>query len=127
MPTIVSLDRTLIDDSAFTLNCTSTSSPATTVIWSKNSRILTTNETYRMTQILRDGSSSTYDNFLTILSSPSDLLGTYRCTVVNSLGSSNYPITIQGLSTVYSLLCSNMQPYISQPACSLVICLWRAL
>ena len=108
MPTIVSLDPSPIDESAFTLNCTSTSSPATTVIWSKNSRLLTTNETYQMTQILQDGSSSTYDNLLTILSSPTDLLGTYRCTVVNSLGSSNYPITIQGMP----ILCSStMQLY----------------
>lgn len=73
---------------AFTLNCTSTGSPATTVVWTKDSHVLSQVEDSVATQILRDGVNATYDNLLTVHSGPANLTGVYGCTVINSVGSS---------------------------------------
>lgn len=81
--------------STFTLNCTSIGSPATTVIWTKNGIILSDTTTY---QILRDGSTATYDTLLNIeADDPDDLVGTYACNALNSAGQSNVEtLSIQG-------------------------------
>lgn len=94
-PSVTSLGLTNSDNtSTFVLNCTSVGSPATTVIWTKDSEILSD---FSVHQILRDGSTSTYDTFLTADSSPDELVGTYTCSVLNSAGQSNgQSTTIQG-------------------------------
>ena len=93
--------------SEFTLNCTSTDSPATTVIWTKDNEMLSDSDAY---QILRDGSTATYDNFLTIDATPDELVGTYACSVLNSAGQSNVEsVNIQGkLFNCYSEDLDNM-------------------
>ena len=96
--------------SVFTLNCTSTDSPATTVIWTKDGSVLSADSGY---QVLRDGSTSTYDTLLTMDSSPDELVGTYTCSVLNSAGQSNAEsVTVQGrcssLMTLHNFtLCSH--------------------
>ena len=96
-PSVTSLG--LIDSgntSVFTLNCTSTDSPATTVIWTKGGEVLSEDAVY---QILRDRETSTYDNFLVINNStPDELVDIYTCSVLNSVGISNMEsVNIQGM------------------------------
>ena len=84
------------NSSVFTLNCTSTGSPASIVIWTKDGQVLSDNAVY---QILRDGSAATYDTLLNIDTTPDQLIGTYTCGVLNSAGQSNVEsVTIQGMS-----------------------------
>lgn len=69
-------------------------SPATSVVWMKDGEVLSGYDGY---QILRDGTTATYDTFLTIASSPGELAGTYSCSVFNSAGQSNMEsVSIQG-------------------------------
>lgn len=93
MPSITPLE--LVNSSIFTLNCSSQVTPATFVIWRKDNQVISeaTEE-----QILRDGASSTYDNLISIDSTPNDIIGTYTCSVLNSAGQSNAEsLTIQGM------------------------------
>ena len=76
------------------MNCTSSSSPALNVIWRKDGASLA-NSSYTVSQVLRDGVSATYDNFLNINAAPSDLVGSYSCTVQDSLGRNSQTTTIQ--------------------------------
>ena len=93
-PTISSLSVVISNNSLFTLECTSTGSPATTVIWTKDGNLLSTDLTY---QILRDGVAATYDNYIEIDADLSNLPGAYSCSVLNSAGLSNAAaVTIQG-------------------------------
>ena len=82
------------DTSTFTLNCTSTDSPATTVLWTKDGEVLSDDAEY---QILRDGATATYDTLLSVDSTPEELVGAYTCSVLNSAGQSNVAsVNIQG-------------------------------
>lgn len=91
VPTISSLSIAYLNSSVFTLNCTSMDSPATTVIWTKDSELLSD---YPLYQILRDGVTATYDSFVEITA---DLDGTYSCSVLNSAGlSSAASLSVQG-------------------------------
>ena len=69
--------------------------------------MLSDTDTY---QILRDGSTATYDNFLIIDATPDELVGTYACSVLNSAGQSNVEsVNIQGkLFNCYSEDLDNM-------------------
>ena len=90
-PTVSSLSVANLNSSVFTLNCTSMDSPATTVIWTKDSELLSD---YPLYQILRDGVTATYDSFVEI---NADLDGTYSCSVLNSAGlSSAASLSVQG-------------------------------
>jgi hypothetical protein len=71
----------------FTLNCTSSGSPATTVSWRKDGVLLTEGNTYHMTQLLHSGTSSTYFNLLEVNAGPYAVVGNYSCEVSNRLGS----------------------------------------
>lgn len=87
MPIITSLSvKESNNTSVFTLNCTSTDSPATTVIWTKDGEVLSNYATY---QIMRDGSSAAYDTLLDIQANVDDIIGTYTCSVLNSAGQSS--------------------------------------
>lgn len=93
-PTVSSLAVANINSSVFTLNCTSTDSPATTVVWSKDSELLSD---YALYQILRDGVTTTYDNLVQINTDLDRLVGTYSCSVLNSAGLSNVvSLNVQG-------------------------------
>lgn len=82
--------------STFTLKCTSTNSPATTVILTKDGSIT---EDYSLYQILKDRSLATYDSYFSINAAIDELAGTYSCSVINSAGSSNVGVvTVQGMA-----------------------------
>lgn len=93
----MTLQQAQSGSSTFTLKCTSTGSPPTIVIWMKDGTLLENNGIYQMFQILRNGTTATYDNYLLVNSTSSTLPGTYSCTIANLLGTSTTDIlTIQG-------------------------------
>ena len=93
---VVSLQRTTGHSPNFTLNCTSTGSPATTVIWRKDEMVLSNGGQYEMTQTLQDGVTATYKNILAVSGTPSALLGVYSCSILNEIGTATRNITING-------------------------------
>ena len=68
---------------AFTLTCTSTGGPATTVSWRRDDEILTDNIT---SQVLIDATTATYTHTLTVTGR---LVGEYECNVSNNKPSSS--------------------------------------
>ena len=104
LPQISSLQLVSDSNSALTLNCTSTGSPAITVVWRKDGHFLTNFSTYATSQIMRDGLSSTYDNLLDIKAEPSELAGTYSCIIHDSLGHNSELATIQVKGIIISKL-----------------------
>ena len=85
--TITSLGRSGGVNSIFSLTCTSTGSPATTVTWSRNGILLpTTSTTYSMTTDLVNGESSLYENTLQVQGAPDSVTGEYSCSISNVLG-----------------------------------------
>ena len=71
----------------FTLTCTSTGGPATTVSWRSNNSTVTEDSAHRITsQILTDAENATYTNTLTVTGR---LVGEYQCTVSNNKPSSS--------------------------------------
>ena len=92
---IDSLERN--DASTFTLNCTTSGSPPTTVTWLKEGSILSNDETFQTTQILHDGTTSTYSNLLMVDSGPIGVIGTYLCRVSNDISQdTEATITLMG-------------------------------
>ena len=87
-PVVVSLKEADSDYSerVFVLNCTSSSSPATNVYWTKNNVLIPNNATYRTVLQLLDRQSSKYSSLLHITATTDDLLGTYSCLVQNIFG-----------------------------------------
>ena len=72
-----------------TMDCISTSSPATRVTWMKDGQPLTIDGSsqYSFSQTLTGRSTSTYLNVLSISETVQRVAGTYTCTVSNDLGS----------------------------------------
>ena len=69
------------DPPVFTLTCTSTGGPATTVSWRKDGTLLTESSSYSITsQILLDAETATYTHTLTVTGR---LVGEYQCSVSN--------------------------------------------
>ena len=87
-PTIAALTVQQTSSSSFTLTCTSTGSPATTVTWRRNGQLLTIDgNTFEMTQTVTNRAASTYENVLIIDQPQANFAGnTVTCTVENSLG-----------------------------------------
>lgn len=53
---------------------------------------------YNVYQILRDGTTATYNSLLNIETTPNELVGIYTCSVLNSAGQSNVEqVIIQGM------------------------------
>ncbi len=95
-PVVTSLQQTA-STSQFTLTCTSTTSPATTVVWTKDGTDLTMDGApYQHSQVVTDRSSSTYKNILTSAEDPDSGFGNYTCTVSNRFGSSIRSAVIGG-------------------------------
>ena len=66
----------------FTLTCTSTGGPATTVSWRRDGTMLSDNSTYNITsQILTDAETANYTHTLTVTGR---LVGDYECSVSNN-------------------------------------------
>ena len=91
-----SLDKTSDYGSVFTLKCVSSGSPATSVHWRKDGKLLEQSDTYQMTQILQNGATSTYYSLLTVNSGPYALIGDYSCEVANSIGVAMINISVEG-------------------------------
>ena len=71
----------------FTLNCTSTGGPATTVSWTVNNSAVTEDSAHDITsQILTDAEMATYTHTLTVTGR---LVGEYECNVSNNKPSSS--------------------------------------
>ena len=76
-----------LEPDSFTLTCTTTGSPATTVTWMKDGSPLDIDgTTYSMEQNVTVRANSTYDSVLTINDGNRNDLGTYSCEVQNALG-----------------------------------------
>ena len=86
------------DRTSQTITCTSTGGPATDVTWSKdNVNIrLTMGGLYEHSQIIINTTSATYENRLRIVDKSSEAAGNYTCQVINSRGSVNSSLYIQG-------------------------------
>ena len=85
----------------FTLNCSSSGSAATEVSWSVDNRPLDLDTrdqpAYNTFQLLRDGTTSTYDNLLvTLLSDVDEYSGQYGCSVRNGFGSVSQEANFSG-------------------------------
>ena len=84
------------DDQSRTLTCTSTGGPATTVTWRRDGVVITLNDTHQQTKSVVDPVDGTYQTVLTINQSVRWIVGTYRCTVKNSEGSSSKTVVLPG-------------------------------
>ena len=74
-----------IDPPVFTLTCTSTGGPATTVTWMRDGTQLSDNAQHDFSQVVTDAESATYDNKLTVTGRNTGRnTGQYRCAVSNS-------------------------------------------
>ena len=79
----------------FTLTCTSTGGPATTVTWTVNNRIVTEDSAHHITsQILTDPETATYNHTLAVTGR---LLGEYECTVSNIRTSDSKRLGVVGM------------------------------
>ena len=86
------------DRTSQTITCTSTGGPATDVAWSKDSVNirLTMGDLYEHSQIIINTTSATYENRLRIVDKSSEAAGNYTCEVINSRGSMDGSLYIQG-------------------------------
>ena len=71
------------NDTEVVFNCSSSGSPATNVVWSRNGELIDEDNQHQMEQILRNRQMVVYDNLLKISANLIDS-GTYRCRVNNS-------------------------------------------
>ena len=78
----------------FTLTCTSTGGPATTVSWTVNNHTVTEDENHHITsQILIDTVNATYNHTLAVTGR---LEGNYKCRVSNNKSSATGNLTVVG-------------------------------
>ena len=79
----------------FTLTCTSTGGPATTVSWTVNNHTVTEDNNHHITsQILTDPETATYNHTLTVTGR---LVGWYECSISNTKSSSNRSLMVVGM------------------------------
>ena len=98
-PIISKMEYSAVGDGTYSIICTTTGSPPTTVSWMRNGDELTTSVgagRYTSSQTVIDRPSSTYDNVLTIKGSYEDAVGDYSCDISNSLGATSANKTING-------------------------------
>ena len=85
----------------FTLTCTSTSSPPTSLQWRRNgnevSNEVSNGDTYSAWQVLVNGLNSSYDSVLRVVGSQT---GQYQCEVSNTRGSDVDSVMVQGECSV---------------------------
>ena len=86
----------------FTLTCTSTGGPATTVSWTVNNHTVTEDSAHNITsQILTDPESATYTHTLTVTGR---LEGRYECRVSNRESSASGYLMVVGMYIVVCML-----------------------
>lgn len=84
-------------NSLISLICTSATSPATSVLWTKDGTVLSMDGSpYHLTQVVTDRRTSTYNNMLTLAGDLERIEGDYTCTVSNRFGSSSRDATFGG-------------------------------
>ncbi len=97
LASIVDLARSSEIRRVFTLECTSTGSPATEVTWMKDGIALSSSSSvYQVNQVLVDRRAATYKSILTVQTGPYGITGNYQCNVSNLIGSASENITVQG-------------------------------
>ena len=99
---ITDLEYGLTSEGLYTITCTTFGTPPTSVTWTKNGVVISTNDSmYQFTQVLVDRNDTIYENLLIIKGAYKDVVGDYSCTVENSLGASD-PVnrTIKGLMAI---------------------------
>lgn len=100
MPSVVSLTASSVGlYRYFTLNCTTSGSAASQVTWEMDGIPLVDDGLiYDFIQILREGTTSTYDNLLiNYVSSVNAYSGNYACAVKNNFGNSSRQTTFYGI------------------------------
>ena len=79
----------------FTLTCTSTGGPATTVTWTVNNHTVTEDENHHITsQILVDAVNATYNHTLAVTGR---LEGQYECIASNTKSSASRSLNVVGM------------------------------
>ena len=68
------------DTPVFTLTCTSTGGPVSTVSWRRDGTMLSDDSTYSITSQVTNGTTSTYTHTLTVTGR---VVGQYQCSVFN--------------------------------------------
>ena len=76
----------------FTLTCTSSGGPATTVTWERNGVQLMNDSEYSISQVVENTVQAVYSNQLSVTGR---LTGSYRCDVDNIRGGSDRTLGIQ--------------------------------
>ena len=75
----------------FTLTCTSTGGPATTVTWTLNGSEITYDTNHTLTQTVVNTTTAEYNNTLTVTGREP---GNYQCTVSNARGNATSPLLV---------------------------------
>ena len=79
----------------FTLTCTSTGGPATTVFWTVNNHTVTEDSNHHITsQILTNATTATYNHTLAVTGR---LVGDYECNVSNNRASDRKKLVVLGM------------------------------
>ncbi len=89
--------------SPFTFTCTSTGSPPTTVIWTKdNKEIVVDGTVFSLSRTVVNRTTATFKNVLTVDDEFADMIGNYSCSVANVFGRSEIKtIHLKGSSFLY--------------------------
>ena len=92
------------DPPVFTLTCTSTGGPATTVSWRRDGTMLSDDNTYSITSQVTDTVTATYTHSLTVTGR---LVGEYQCSVSNirTPSGSSRSLTVVGEECCTSIVC----------------------
>ena len=86
---ITNVEYGLNSEGHYTLTCTTSGSPPTSVMWTRNGAPVSENgNMYKTTQVLVNRNETIYENLLVMSGSFEDAVGEYSCTVENSLGTS---------------------------------------
>ena len=111
------------DAGLYVIKCTTSGSPPTTVIWTRNSVIIDRNDgMYKPTQALVNRTGTVYENTLIVDGSFEDAIGDYSCTAENSLGISKTVNRTIKCNIIFFI----RPPYLSANCMiSIIIQLWR--
>ena len=84
----------------FTLTCTSTGGPATTVSWTVNNSAVTEDSAHHITTRITNTTTATYTHTLTVTGR---LVGEYECNVSNNKPSSSSRMLVVGKNYSFKL------------------------
>ena len=78
----------------FTLTCTSTGGPATTVSWTVNNCTVTEDSAHNITSLITNTTTATYSHILAVTGR---LVGDYECNVSNNWTSDRKKLVVVGM------------------------------